>query len=83
MRTFHLVRDEDVSGVSGTEPVVEGVIFENGQVVIHWITATPSLGIYKNVEDLLAVHGHDGRTRLVYEKDEEESTLWTTLYGED
>ena len=83
MITFHLVRDEDVSGVFGTGPVVEGVIFENGQVVIHWITVTPSIGIYKNVEDLMTIHGHDGKTRLVYEEDEKESTLWANLYGED
>jgi len=36
-RTFVLHRDEDVSGVSGTGVVAEGVVFSDGAVVVRWL----------------------------------------------
>jgi len=35
IRTFHLVRDEDKTGISGTGVIAEGVVFFSGRVVIE------------------------------------------------
>jgi hypothetical protein len=63
-RRFVLIRDEDVSGNSGTGVVAEGVEFSNGQVCMHWLTQMESVTIYGNVKVLEALHGHEGRTRV-------------------
>ncbi len=62
MRTFHLVRREDVSGVSGTGIVAEGVVFSHGKASLAWVTRYRSVAVYDSLADLLAIHGHDGRT---------------------
>lgn len=59
IRTFHFERVEDVNGVSGTGRVVEGV-------VVHWLSHTPSTNIYHNAKQVIAIHGHGGRTRIVW-----------------
>lgn len=63
-RRFVLVRSEDVSGVSGTGEVAQGVLFGTGKAVISWTRMPTSIDIYDSVEDLLAIHGHEGRTRI-------------------
>ena len=65
--TFHLLRREDESGVSGTGWVAEGAVFSNGWVVLIWPSQTPSLNLYPSLEALEAVHGHGGRTRIVFD----------------
>lgn len=67
MRTFKLVRTEDASGVSGTGEVAEGVQFSNGRCVMCWQTATSSVAVYDNVIDLVNIHGHEGRTTVVFD----------------
>lgn len=64
MRQFHLIRDEDVSGVSGIGIVAEGVEFESGKVVISWLVPPYSLSIHSNMEAAQNVHGHGGKTRF-------------------
>jgi hypothetical protein len=66
IRRFYLVRSEDVSGVSGTGKVAEGVEFTNGKCVITWLTPTSSVAVYDNVKCLLIIHGHDNRTNVEY-----------------
>ncbi len=66
MRRFHLQRDEDASGVSGTGVVAEGVEFTDGSCALRWRTTTASTAVYDSAEDLVAIHGHEGRTRLVW-----------------
>ena len=66
MRRFHLVRDEDISGVSGVGVVAEGVLFSTGKCVLSWTTRHRSVAIYDNAEELEAIHGHDGRARIVW-----------------
>lgn len=66
-RRFHLLRVEDASGVSGTGRVAEGVEFSNGFVVLSWLTQFSSLGTYPNLHVLEAIHGHEGRTRVVFD----------------
>jgi hypothetical protein len=65
-RRFELCRYEDVSGVSGTGRVAEGVQFSTGKCVIGWLGKTPSITIFDNIDELIAVHGHDGKTRLLW-----------------
>lgn len=62
MRLFRLVRKEDVSGVSGVGVVAEGVEFTNGRCVLSWLTRYTSVAIYDDIETLLAIHEHGGRT---------------------
>lgn len=66
MRRFHLERSDDVSGVSGTGVVAEGIEFTDGHCAMRWRTDTASTALYDNAEDLLAIHGHEGRTRMVW-----------------
>lgn len=69
MRRFELHRDEDVSGVSGTGVVAEGVAFSNdGPVALRWTSEWPTSVVFhdRGVESLEAVHGHNGRTRIVW-----------------
>jgi hypothetical protein len=67
MRTFHLQRNEDVSGVSGTGVVAEGIQFSSGTVVVAWIVGDHrSLEIHNSIEDCDAIHGHGGKTVVVW-----------------
>lgn len=64
IRTFSLVRDEDATGVSGTGLVAQGAEFDDGFVVMRWLTETRSTGHYDSIDDLIHIHGHEGRTRV-------------------
>jgi hypothetical protein len=68
--TFHLLRLDDESGVSGIGWVAEGAVFSNGWVVLVWHSGTPSLNFYESIEDVEAVHGHGGRTRIVFDTED-------------
>lgn len=59
---FHLIRTEDVTGVSGTGVVAEGVQFTDGTVVLRWRGESPSTVVWDNLESAMKVHGHDGKT---------------------
>ena len=66
MRIFYLERAEDETGVSGDGRVAEGVEFSDGQCALHWLTHTSCSGIYANVKQLVLIHGHGGKTQLVW-----------------
>lgn len=63
-RRFQLNRVEDATGVSGTGIVAQGCAFPSGKAALAWCTSgTPnSVALYDTVEDLVAIHGHGGRT---------------------
>lgn len=65
MKTFYLVRIEDVHGVSGTGVVAEGLIADNGMVAMFWLSETPTATVFQRVSDILKIHGHEGKTVLV------------------
>ncbi len=67
MRRFHLERDTDVTGISGTGRVAEGVVFSNGKVAMAWLTEVASVGVYDRIDDIERIHGHGGMTRIVWE----------------
>jgi predicted RNase H-like HicB family nuclease len=67
MFKFFLDRIEDASGVSGIGRVAEGIIFSNGKCALCWLTETSSVAMYETLDDLMQVHGHGGKTRIVVE----------------
>lgn len=69
-RTFKLHRDIDESGVSGTGIVAEGCLFGDGKVAMRWTTTTASTTLFDSLEHVLKVHGHAGKTRLVFDDEE-------------
>lgn len=40
------------------EPQFEGVVFDDGKVVVHWLTAVKSISVWDSMDDLLKIHGH-------------------------
>ena len=69
MRLFKLLRAEDVSGISGTGHVADGVVFQDGTAVMRWLTLTPSTSMYANIEHLEHIHSHGGRTKIEWLSD--------------
>ncbi|MFF8901698.1 hypothetical protein ACF082_29930 [Streptomyces lydicus] len=65
-RLFALHRDRDVSGVSGTGIVADGVCWPDGTVSIRWRGAYPSTVSWNSVADAEHVHGHGGATRILW-----------------
>jgi hypothetical protein len=76
MRLFILIRDEDVTGISGVGIVAEGVEFSDETVVLRWLPAAttrpqqvrPTTVLHDNIDSVIGLHGHDGRTRVVWEE---------------
>jgi hypothetical protein len=62
LRRFNLVRNEDETGISGTGNVAQGLEFDDKHCVMRWLTDISSAGFYNSVEDLIAIHGHNGKT---------------------
>jgi hypothetical protein len=65
IKEFHLVRVEDETGISGTGMVARGVVLPSGAVVMEWQTFHSSICIYKNINDVEEIHGHNGKTLVV------------------
>ena len=82
MHRFELHRDVDVSGVSGEGVVADGVEFDvpflyvwpdgqttelpAGWVRLRWRGEHRSTVLWPSIASVEAVHGHDGRTRIVW-----------------
>jgi hypothetical protein len=66
MLRFQLHRDEDETGVSGVGVVAEGVLFTDGVAAIRWLTEPTSTAIYRSIADVEHIHGHQGKTRIVF-----------------
>ena len=69
MKAYHLRRDHDVSGKSGTGHIAQAVEFDDGTVVVHWSgdktkAGVASTEVFSSIADMLKVHGHEGRTVL-------------------
>ena len=61
------MRHEDVHGVSGTGKVADVFEASNGKAVVIWISSNPSVVVYDNVKAVENVHGHGGKTEVVWE----------------
>lgn len=66
MRRFELHRSEDVTGVSGTGVVVEGVEFSDGRCAYRWLSEWATTSVADSIAVVEKVHGHDGRTAVVW-----------------
>jgi len=71
MRRFQLVRDRDVSGVSGTGVVADGVLFDDGHAVTRWRAKIAQTCAWDSIDHVEAIHGHGGATRIVWVDDAE------------
>src|SRR5690348_5365194 len=69
-RLFVLYRREDVNGASGTGDVASGVVWPDGHAALRWKaddhSCVSSTSVWSSMADLLSVHGHDGRSEIVY-----------------
>ncbi len=71
MRRFGMHRGVDRTGVSGTGHIADGVVFDDGTVVVRWKTTTPGTTIFESIAHAQAVHGHDGLTKFIFHDDNE------------
>lgn len=66
-RTFVLRRTVDVNGVSGLGDVAWGVEFPDGKIATRWaVTDVRQTCVWDSLADVLAIHGHDGATQIVW-----------------
>ena len=76
-RLFQVVREADITGVSGTGVVADGVEFPDGTAVVRWRELEPgnpnyergvraTTVVFPNVRAVEALHGHNGATRLAF-----------------
>ncbi len=61
---------EDVSGKSGCGIVAEGVVFMDGRVALEWYGSYSSINIYSCINDVDFLHGHGGKTKIIWEDEE-------------
>ena len=72
IRRFELHREVDVTGISGTGTVAEGVEFTDGTVVLRWVKAgtarpdqvRPTTVVHDDIDSVIGLHGHGGHTRV-------------------
>lgn len=66
-RRFHLYRHQDATGVSGTGVVAEGIQFQDNHVTMRWcVNPARSTTTYDNHDDVTTIHGHDGKTEIIW-----------------
>lgn len=66
-RIFVLMRHQDISGISGTGEVAEGVVWSDGSASLRWHGEHTATTFWQGgLPALLAVHGHSGTTEVVY-----------------
>ncbi|WP_329177826.1 hypothetical protein [Streptomyces sp. NBC_01477] len=66
-RRFYLDRDTDISGVSGTGHVADGVLWPDGTASVRWVGAHPSIVFWdRGRASVELIHGHGGATRIVW-----------------
>lgn len=65
-RMFTLDRAEDVTGMSGAGAVAEGATFFDGTVAVRWAGTDASTVVWPDLDTAMRVHGHAGRTRVVW-----------------
>lgn len=67
VHTFVLKRLEDVSGVSGTGRVAEGIVFHDGQVALSWYGRFHTIEILPSILSVMEIHGHNGKTNVIWD----------------
>jgi hypothetical protein len=69
-RRFHLQREHDVTGVSGTGRVADGILWTDGTASVRWLGERPSIVFWDDLDHVYAIHGHGGHTRIVWDDPE-------------
>lgn len=64
MRRFVLQRDRSETGMEGTGITAEGAVLSDGRALVRWLGANSNMSIWRNLTELLNIHGHKGHTRL-------------------
>jgi len=64
VRRFQLVREVDVSGVSGVGVVAEGIQFHDGQIAVSWFGRHHCVSVWPDILDVEAIHGHGNLTHI-------------------
>lgn len=73
MLRFQLVRDVDVTGISGEGVVADGVEFWDGTVALRWRSVgdehaargvRPTTVLHQDIRSVEALHGHNGATMV-------------------
>lgn len=59
--------------MSGVGIVAVGCVFENGEVVLHWLGEHSSTTIYRSISDCEFIHSHNGATKIVFDDPPEEN----------
>ncbi len=70
-RRFHLQRNVDIAGMSGTGRVADGVLWPDGTVSVRWRGERPSTVHWGRLADAEAIHGHGGATVIVWDDPEQ------------
>jgi hypothetical protein len=66
MRRFLVIRNQEVSDIPNSDVIAEGTVFSDGMSVIRWLREPCSMSVFNTVDDVLAVHGHEGKTQLQF-----------------
>ena len=78
MRRFVLNRHDDESGNSGTGVVAVGTQYPNGKVSLTWLSHMGTMGWYDTIEVVKGLHGHGGKTEVIWlDKEEVKETTLT------
>lgn len=85
-RRFHLLRHTDITGVSGTGIVADGILWPDGTASLRWRGERPSTVHWDRIADATAVHGHGGATQIVWTDIDlppapDYASAWTELTG--
>lgn len=66
--SFVLVRDVVQPAETDIQIVADGVEFNDGVVVVHWRGDHRSTVVWDSIDSALAVHSHDGSTRIEWDR---------------
>ena len=66
MKLFNIVREIDNTGISGTGIVAEGVIFDDGSVVLRWLGELSTIVLHKNIESVEKISCSHSKSKIVY-----------------
>ena len=71
LRRFFLLRNKDLSGISGVGRIAEGILFHDGQVVLSWFGRHHTIEVSPTLQDTIDIHGHSGHTVIEWLDEEE------------
>ena len=70
-RRFYFKRTTDVSGVSGTGRVLDGVQLPSGKIVVEWRPPTHTISFFNSIHDFEAIHCHEGKGVVIWIDEDE------------